>query len=163
MISKCDATIILDTVDPWKTWCVYEHLAQLEAAKPPVVVLVGACKLHDLTRLTDGRRNSEWLRLFANGGSVMIRIVATTDIPVEARALAATHMRTYDPMPRCNLHGYSTKNSSTSIREETTGQVYSSQSAAGAALGISGSAISRHLRGDLKHVGGYVFRYVNND
>lgn len=160
-MNKADASLIIDTTQPGKTWCAYEHLVSFAVGQPPEVIMVGACKLADVHRLIDGARNSEWQSIFRGGGSVMVRIIATGHDQAEIQRHAMAHMRAMDPMPRCNLKGYSTKGTSQRIECLTNGIVYESQKAAADALTLSGSAISRHLRGDLKHVGGYTFRLAD--
>lgn len=156
-LNKADAAIVVDTVQPGKLYCVYEHLVSFAPGQPPEVIMVGTCKIADVYRLIDGSRNSEWQKIFRGGGQVMVRIVATGH-PTACQRHAMAHMRAMNPMPRCNLHGVSTKGTSQRVECITNGIIYDSQKAAADALNISSSAISRHLRGDLQRVGGYMFR-----
>lgn len=157
-MNKADASLVVDTHQPGKLWCAFEHLVSFAAGAPPEVILVGTCKLQDVYRLIDGARNSEWQRIFSGGGQVMVRVIATGLEQQEVHRFAMTHMRSMPTMPRCNLRGVTTKGTAQRIECVTNGVTYDSQKSAADALSISGSAISRHLRGDLSHVGGYVFR-----
>lgn len=157
-LNKADASLIIDTAHPGKIWCVYEHLVSFAVGQPPEVIMVGACKLPDVHRLIDGARNSEWQKIFRGGGSVMVRVVATGTDQVEVQRHAMAHMRSYPNLPRCNLKGFSTKGTSQRIECVQNGVIYDSQKDACMALGLHTSAVSRHMRGDLKHVGGYTFR-----
>lgn len=158
-MQQCDTSIVIDTAAR-EIWCVYEHHVQMSEGAPPEIILVGFCRLFDVYRLNDGRANSEWAGLFSNGGHVLVRVIATTLDRAEAVNFAGRHARSLEPMPRCNLRGFSMKGSSRPIRDMTTNKVYDSQKDAADELGISQSAISRHLRGDLKHVAGHVFCYL---
>lgn len=157
---KTDSSLIIDTTNPGQQWCAYEHLATFEAGAPPQVIFVNACKLADVYRLVDANRNSEWRRIFGKGGHIMVRIIAIGE-QAEVTKFAIAHMRSLTPMPMCNLKGYTTKGTAQRIECITNGVTYGSQKEAADTLGISGSAISRHLRGDLKHVGTYVFRMAS--
>ena len=158
-IAKVESSVIINTKDPMGIYCAYEHLAAFEPGKPPQVILVGSCKLADVYRLVDGLRNSEWCKIFQHGGSVMVKIIATGNDRIEMTRFATQHMRTFSDIPRCNLFGYASRSAGRALECVTNGEIYANQAAAAAALGLSASMISRHMRGDLKTVGGHVFRY----
>lgn len=158
-IVKADSSLAVDTKSARGLWCVFEHLAQFVADKPPEVIFVSVCKLSEVYRLIEGVRNSEWNRIFAEGGTVMVRIVATTEEKHEAQRYAVQHMRTLEKHPRCNLHGVLQHGRTRPIMEIESKIVYASQTDAASKLAISASAISRHLNGQLSHVNGYTFEY----
>lgn len=149
-------------VDPKHTidlWCVYEHLMQIEPDGPPVVIYVNACKLSEVYRLTQGRQNTEWLRLTKDRDvKIMVRIVATDTDRYLINREAMRHARIFNPMPICNLRGFNIHGQGRSV-ECSNGKRYKSQADAAKELGLSQSAISKHLNGQLRHVGGYVFSY----
>lgn len=157
-IHTTDANLVIDTLHPNKLYCAFEHYVSMGEGQPPEIILVGACKLIDVYRLTDGKTNSDWATLFANGGSVMVRIIAVGDDGQEMTRFAMKHARSLPTMPRCNLRGYNVRGASRPVTC-SNGKTYDSQKAASDELGISQSAISRHLRGELRHVGGFVFQY----
>lgn len=163
MIIQTDNAMILDTVKPWEQYCTYEHHVSFDPEKPPEVIMVGMCKLVDVYRMADGRTNSEWGRIFGKGGQVMIRIIAIGDVRAEMAKYAANHMRSLPKIPRCNLHGISTRGYSRPIRCENNGTVYASQREACEALGLHQSSMSRHLAGGLSKIGGMVFSYVDGE
>jgi dipeptidyl aminopeptidase/acylaminoacyl peptidase len=143
-----------------RLWCIYEHLATFEVGKPPVLIYVNACPLSEVYSLYDGRRNTEWIRMFSNGAPVHVRILDTTTTFYEARRKAADYIRTLREIPICNLRGINIKSTPQRIRC-SNGEVYETQKIAAAALGVQPSAISRHLRGVGKSVSGYTFEFVN--
>lgn len=156
-IIKTDTSIVLDTKTAYEQWCVYEHHAVLKEGDPPAVILVGACRLRDVYKLVDGKMNTEWTRIFEHGGSLMVRIVGIGDDKNECVREAAMLMREHQPV--CNLRGYTLRNVRRSIICLTNGRVYEGQQEAARDLGISQSAISRHLKGEQQHVAGFVFDY----
>ena len=160
MLIAADASLIVDTRRPVDLLCAFEHLATFEAGAPPEVILVGTCKLNDVYRLAVGKNNSEWVKIFANGGSVMVRIVALGDNQAEINRWANIHMRALPSIPRCNLHGLKLRGWSRAIKCENTGEVFATQSAACEALGLDGGSLSKHLSGKSAHVDGRIFRYV---
>lgn len=158
-LQAADAAIIMDTVNPAESWCVFEHQVVLSQGEPPTVILIGACRLTEVYRLMDGKTNTEWMRIFRGGGSIMVRIIATT----MDRHLAFRHaqdlVRKAEPKPICNIRGYSIRGQARAVICLNNGQRYSTQAEAAAALGIHASALSRHMRGDLSHAGGLRFVY----
>lgn len=159
-ITPTDSSLIMTTAARVQTWCVYEHLATFEAGKPPVLVYVNACPLADVYSLFDGRRNTEWIRMFSNGAHVQVRIVGLATTFHEARKAAADHIKAQPTIPICNLRGINIKSTPQRIKC-SNGEVYETQKVAAAALGLQASAISRHLRGIGKAVSGYTFEFVN--
>lgn len=159
MIQPADASLVIDTKRPTDTWCVFEHQVILKEGEPPTVILIGACKLRDVYLMTDGKTNTEWASIFANGGSVLVRIVATTIDKPEAFRHAQDLIRSTTPTPVCNLKGYNIRGSARAVRCINNDTRYNTQAEAAAALGVSASAISRHLKGDLSHANGLRFVY----
>lgn len=157
-ITTCDASIVIDAQNGNHQWCVYEHHVVLEEGAPPTMILVGACKLNEVFNMTDGKTNSEWAKVFANGGKLLLRIVAVADDKPEAVRHAQGIMR--DKQPICNLRGFDLKTQRNAIKCLTNGRRYNSQSEAANDLGINQGQLSRHLRGTGKHVNGFVFAYA---
>ncbi len=157
-MQKQDASIIFESSQALTVWCLFEHLARLDASKPPEVVFVGVTKLAEVYKLIEGQRNSEWMRIFGAGGVIMVRIVGTSTDRSAIHRAATEHARSLPTMPRCNLHGINLKGMSRRLIC-SNGKVYDNQKAASNALGVAASSISRHLRGELKSVGGYTFAY----
>jgi hypothetical protein len=160
VITPADTSLVMSTSAKVRLWCVYEHLATFEAGKPPVLVYVNACPLLDVYGFYEGRRNTEWIRMFSNGAHVQVRIIGTTTTFHDARQFAAEHIKAQATIPICNLRGINIKSTPQRIRC-SNGEVYETQKIAAAALGIHASAISRHLRGIGKTVSGYTFEFVN--
>ena len=159
-ITPTDSSLIVTTSAKERPWCVYEHLATFEVGKPPVLVYVNACPLLDVYGLYEGRRNTEWIRMFSNGAHVQVRIIATAPTFHEARQAAADHIKAQPQIPLCNLRGINIKSTPQRVRC-SNGKVYDTQKIAAEELGLAGSAISRHLRGLGKSVSGYTFEFVN--
>lgn len=158
-VQVADASLVVDTSPDLDPWCAFEHLAALEAGHPPQVIYVGACRLVDVFRLTEGKTNSDWSSLFANGGYVLVRIIAT-GTRQDIVNYATRHVRTFDPMPRCNVRGYNVRGARRAVICNNNGTTYRNQSEAAAELGVTQSAISQHLDGKLSSVRGYTFRYA---
>lgn len=154
-----NCSIIVNVKNVLSQWCVYEHWATLRAGDPPTCVMVGTSKLIDVYKLLEGRVNSEWARIFAGGGHVMVRIVKTAENRREAMALAVAQSRKYDPLPLCNRNGFALYGGMRRI-VSSTGEVFATQREAANALGVSGPTISRHLSGELNHVRGVVLNYA---
>lgn len=159
-ITPADSNLTITTDVRAQLWCVYEHLATFEVGKPPVIIYVNACPLTEVYSLFDGRRNTEWIKMFSNGAHVQVRIIGTTPIFHEARQAAADHIRAQPTIPICNLRGVNMKSTPQRVRC-SNGKVYETQRIAAGALGLQASAISRHLRGIGKTVAGYTFEFVN--
>ena len=160
-ITPADSNLTITTDARAQLWCVYEHLATFEVGKPPVLIYVNACPLGEVYSLFDGRRNTEWMKMFNNGAHVQVRIIGTTPIFHEARQAATDHIKAQREIPICNLRGINMKSQPQRVRCLTNGQVYDTQKHAAASLGLQNSAISRHLRGIGKTVAGYTFEFVN--
>jgi hypothetical protein len=161
-VNKFDASIVVDVRRQSETWCVYEHQVVMSPGEPPETILIGACRLADVYRLTDGKTNSEWQNMFANGGHVLVRIVATTLNRSDAYRSAADIVRSSQPIPRCNLLGYNLRGMRKPIICLNNGKRYETQLQASQELGIHCSAISRHLRGQGNSAGGFKFAYAGD-
>ncbi len=160
MITKVDTSaLIVDTARNTDMWCVFEHQVVLKEGDPPTVIQIGACKLTEVYRLTDGKTNSEWNDIFRNGGSVLVRIIGTTLEKAEAFRHATDLIRAMEPKPVCNLRGYNLRGQARAVRCLNNDRRYATQTEAANDLGISASGISRHLRGDLSHVSGFRFAF----
>jgi hypothetical protein len=155
-ILKADTSIVLDVDRPSELFCAYEHYTT-------ELIMVGACKLVDVYRMADAKSNTEWQRTFSRGGYVNIRIIAVGDNRTEMARYAQTYLRSLPTIPRCNLHGITTRGFARPIRCENTQVVYKSQRDACEQLGIESSSMSRHLNGRLSRVHGMVFRYADED
>jgi len=160
------AVFMLDALAGANTWCVYEHHLIRNDGMPPEVIFVGSTRLSDLFSCKDARMNSDWLPLMnaygPSGPKIMIRIIATTDDPVEANNTAIRHLRTFDKTPRCNLHGFNNYRRTAFIMC-SNGKLYTSQVEAATELGIKQPAISRVLRGGAQHASGYSFTYATQE
>lgn len=160
---KLDASVILDTAHIRQTWCVYEHQATLTAGEPPETILIGACRLIDLFMMMDARANSEWQKMYSDGGQVLVRIVAVTLDRSEAFRHAGDLIKSASPKPRCNALGYNMRGTRRPIMCVQNGKRYETQLAAAEDLGIYSSTISRQLRGKTdKAQGGFQFVYVSD-
>lgn len=161
-MQKFDAAIIVDTRRAGETWCVYEHQAVMREGEPPETIMVGACRLVDVYHLRDGKTNSEWTQIFANGGHVLVRVVATSLNRQDAFRVAAEMVRDSRPQPRCNLLGYNVRGARRPVICLNNGKRYETQLHAAAELGIHASAISRHLRGHASRAQGMQFVYASD-
>lgn len=144
---------IPDLVNIGDLWCAYEHHS------PPHVVYVNACRLVDVFKMREARDNSEWLRMFANGGGIVLHFLCITDDRNEAMRVAIERCKSLPTMPRCNLHGYNMHKAPRKIIC-SNGATYKSQNEAAKLLNISQGNLSKHLRGELTSVSGYTFAYV---
>lgn len=136
-------------------WCVYEHHLHNPDDGSASLIFISWCKLTDAYTLADAARNSEWARLVKPSSWLTVRIIQTGN-EIDCRNHAMAHMRALQPMPICNLKGIDT----TLIARRigcSNGQEYETQTAAAKALGIPQGMLSRHLKGDLKHVKGLTF------
>lgn len=154
-----DNNLIVDVRRALVDWCAFEHWATLQPGQPPECILVGACRLVDLFKMNDGRNNSQWAKIFANGGSVMIRVLATGADRSEIINHAVRASRSHDPQPVCNIHGYNMQGALRRIAC-SNGDTYDNQEHAARALGAHQSAVSRHLAGHLAHVKGHTLTYI---
>lgn len=151
--------VIVDVKRALVDWCAYEHWATLQPGQPPQCIFVGATRLVDVYKLNDGRNNSQWAKIFANGGSVLIKIIATGADRSEIINAAVRASRSHEPAPICNIQGF---NMAGSLRRIacSNGEIYDNQAHAAMALGTHQSAISRHLGGHSAHVKGHTLTYV---
>ncbi len=140
-------------------WCLFEHSIIVNQGEPPQVIYVGTCRLRDVYKLIEARRNSEWRRIVTDRTPLFLRILQTGDKGEMIRA-SASQVRTYPAFPRCNLVGHDAF-AMTKALICSNGETYKSQADAADSLGVSQSAISRHLRGEVRHVRGYTFAYVD--
>lgn len=159
VIQSADASLVVDTKHTTELWCVYEHQVVLKEGEPPSVIMIGACRLREVYLLIDGKTNTEWAKIYANGGSVLVRIVGVTLDKMEAMRHAQTLVRSATPTPICNLQGYNIRGSARAVRCINNDTRYNTQREAAEALGVSASALSRHLRGELTHANGLRFVY----
>lgn len=162
IVMQPENSLIVDVRTSLTDWCAFEHWATLQADRPPQCILVGACRLVDLYKMNDGRNNSQWSKIFANGGSVMIRVLAVGKDRSEILNLAVRTSRAHDPQPVCNFHGFNMIGALRRI-SCSNGDFYDNQEHAARALGASQSAVSRHLAGHSRHVKGHMLTYVGAD
>lgn len=159
---KFDAAIVIDTRRNNETWCVFEHQVTMREGEPPETILISACRLIDVFQLRDGKTNSEWSKIFAAGGHVLVRIVATSLNRSDAFRIAAEMVRDSKPVPRCNLLGYNMRSNRRPVICLNNGKRYETQQHAALDLGIHASAISRHLLGKADTAQGMKFAYAMN-
>ena len=140
-------------------FCVYEHSAIIRPGDPFETVFVGVCRLHELFTMREAFANTEWVRLTDNGAAtVTIKIVAISNDVVEAQNFAFMHLRSFPEWPRCNKLGYNMHKTARTV-VCSDGREFESQVAAAHAIGITPSAMSQHMRGQLKTVRGFRFAY----
>lgn len=151
--------IVVDIRTSTDDWCVFEHHVVLNEGEPPTIILIGACRLTDVYRLVPGKTNSEWVNLFANGGQVLVQIIATTDDKQEAFKYAMQRVNSLDPTPLCNLRGHSLRTVKRAIVCMQNKRRYDTQQEAASDLGIHASSISRHLNGLISHAQGFTFAF----
>ena len=155
-------SIVLDVQTVVSDWCVYEHWAVIKEGEPPSCIMVGASKLSEVLKLTNARCNSEWAKMFQAGGTIMLRIIALGDDRREIFNEAIRQTRKYDPVPHCNLRGFSLAGAVKRIMC-SDGRVFATQEEAAAGLGASQSMVSRHLRGEINNVKGFLLTYQGAD
>ena len=97
--------------------------------------------------------------MFQNGGTVMVRIMATGSDRREIKRAAVARIHQLEPTPRCNKFGYNVTGQQQPIKC-SNGEVYKSQKEAAEALGMSQGLISKHLAGDATHAKGFTFTYI---
>ena len=159
-IHTANASIVVDVNNVHHKWAVVEHHVAMHEGEPPEIIYVSADKLIDVFRFIPGRKNTEWRKIFENGGSVMLRIVYTCDTVTEARQQANLHMKQLPTVPVCNLKGVPMRGRGIAVECVTTKERFPNQARAAEALGIPASGLSRHIKGTLAHVNGLVFREV---
>lgn len=154
-----NAEIVYSLNDLPNAWCVYEHRLHKPGGEPSEVIFVSWCKLNEVYNLTYAARNSEWKKLSATPGVFIYVKIIATGTESDCRNAAVRHMRTFDPMPICNLKGVDTTLVSRRIGC-SNGKEYESQTDAATQLGIPQGMISRHLNAGpnhVKHVKGLTF------
>lgn len=144
-------------------WCVYRHQYPSVDGQPPVILYINACRLTDVFEMNEARNNSDWATVYANGGAIMLEILSVHATAGEAQSTAHRLIKSMNPFPRCNLHGYNMHRSARPILC-SNGVTYKTQSEAASALRINQGNLSKHLREPdvLKSVGGYTFKYVES-
>jgi len=139
----------------FRAWCVVEY--QVYFAPVPETMLITAVKLSEAFTFAEAQRNSEWRKWVTDQHTVLttIRGVGTRE---ECQRKSTDIIMGMPTRPRCNLYGY---NAFAQIRplECSNGKVYQTQAEAAQDTGTAQSAISRHLKGELKQVKGLIFRY----
>lgn len=151
-------SMVVDVHGTNALWCSYEHWAVLTPGEKSMCIYIGCCKLTDLFRMKDPRTNSYWTKLFKNGGSVEVRVLATSESQSDMVKHSIRTLRGYHPKPVCNIHGISMRSSHRKLLC-SNGQTYKNQQDAAIALGIQQTSISRHLQGKVGSVQGYTFAY----
>lgn len=159
MLNKFDSSVVVDTNRPYDQWAVYEHQVVMVEGEPPQVIMIGVCKLTEVYRLHDGKRNTEWLSIFKNGGSVLVRIRAIATDRGDANYYAQDLLRASNPRPVCNMKGFNARAVSRQIECIQNGKTYATQAEAARDLGLHQAGISRQLNGEIAHVGGFQFVY----
>lgn len=157
-LTPCDTALVVDTQTGTYDWCTWEHHAVLAEGEPPTVIMVGACKLSEVYNMSAAKANSEWKRIFARGGKVMVRIVATGPDKHHCYVHATKLMKQYAPV--CNLNGHNLKHTRKSIRCINNGRVYNTQAEAARDLGLDQGSVSKHMRGMAHTVQGFMFEYA---
>lgn len=159
MVLQPENAVILDVRKSSNDWCVFEYWATLKEGEPPQCIMCGAERLIDVYKLRTGKSNTEFARIFANGGTIMVRIIAIGGSRRELIQAAVMQTRKYTPAPVCNTKGYTAGGIIRRI-SCSDGRIFDSQQHCAVELGVSQSAISRHLRGEGNHVKGYLLTYA---
>ena len=125
-----------------RLWCVYSHTILYDEG--PKVMFVGLCKLRDVLKSPDARRNSVWREHVAHEQSVKLDII---DIDIDETKMFKKSLgliRTHKP--HCNSVG-NTDPYLNAVRCITDGNVFPSASAAARFYDITKSTMSNHLNG----------------
>jgi len=140
-------------------WCVAEYQVVQDAHNPPVSMFITATKLVDVFTFSEALRNSEWRNCIQDEHQIVVWIIST-GTKVECMRHANHLIMTRAVKPRCNMYGHNVFAHTKRIRC-SNGEVYESQLEAARMLKINQGAISLHLNGKLKSVGGYTFTYAD--
>jgi hypothetical protein len=154
-VPSCMLTATVQTLDDAPpVWCIFEHWTADEMGAL-VLQFIGACRLTDAFKTATARSNTEWCKLMKPETSLYIRITAIGD---KSECLRDAARQVSNAPPRCNLYGLNLHGSQRRIKC-SNGQTYDTQQQAAEALNVSQSAISAHLNGRGRAVGGYTFSY----
>lgn len=141
-----DAALFIPLDKCHTMWCVYE-VWQLETR-----LFIGADKFTDIGFLK-GPRNNTYFNSVAKPTDVLLMRIIRTGEKIAMVKLA--NELNFKHHPPCHTHGLIQMQYTAIVC--SNGETYPSQSAAAEALSLNQSAISKHMRGMLKHVGGYTF------
>lgn len=139
-----------------KTWTVMRYSIPGDNGSPPMVMSIVATPWANALTMSDAAKNSEWIKHMVVDRPVIAEIVMAgtqQDCIIYASRLIG------QTQPHCNKHGFA-MTAGTSRLQCSNGQIYENQSAAALALGVAQSAISKHLKGELRAVKGYTFARV---
>jgi len=140
-----------------KPWCVYEHQLHDPATGAFTVIMVGSCPLAEVYQMVDPQRNSEWLKQVTPLSYLYIKITQTGE-RMDCQRDAIRHMRTFKPMPICNLKGIDHYGKSRVI-VAPDGREFTTQQECALAFGLNQGQLSKHLNNGSTHVRGMVFKY----
>ena len=138
-------------------WCVAEYMVMTPDSELPVSIFITATALRDAFTFAEGQRNSEWRNIAHPDYPIGVHIICTGTKP-ECLNEANRIIMARNPRPRCNIYGYNSLNARRPI-ECNNGKVYETQAEACRELNLNGSQVSRQLKGELRSVKGFVFRY----
>ena len=130
-------------------WCVAHYW------NAGVCVLIIATPIGNAFDLSDARLNSEWNEA-VHPTDYITAITTMIGTPEECRTEAERIVNGMDHKPRCNVFGKTTGGRI----ECSNGKIYETQAEACRDLNLNHSHVSRMLKGELKTVRGYVFRYI---
>lgn len=139
-------------------WCVREVIFREHIDAPWQMLMLDVCELRNGHLFGKMQYNKAWREHVKADMAVMINITNIGD-PVSCRRERDRRLSTMDPKPYGNsVHTITTHRRAMIVC--SNGQIYANQMAAAVALGLNQGQISRHLRGELKHVKGITFKYL---
>jgi len=139
-------------------WCVVEYaVIDQTGSTPPTSMMILATRLRDVFTLAECNRNSEWRKCITPEHVITVTIHWTgnrTDCQRKATAMIMER----PTRPRCNIYGYNSYSLARPLLCSND-QEYPTQAEACRVLGLNQSQLSRHLKGELRSVKGYMFKY----
>lgn len=159
-IVEFDSSIVMRTELRVRQYAIFEHHAVMVEGQPPELIFIGHDRLSEIYKLLTPRKNTEWSRIYANGGSVMVRIVAITNDKQEAIRYVLARIRNAEKIPICNRRGLNIRGGAQAIECIETGERFASQREACEAFGIREPNMTRHMQGLALTVGGMTFRTI---
>ncbi len=141
-------------------WAVYQVIVRWndDPAILPETIFIDCCKLNAIFGFARAQQNTDFLAIARSGIGCALNILHITEDKNEANRETFKLVKQLNP--RCNLRGYNLAGNTGRPIMCSNGQTYANQSEAALSLGLSQGAISRHMKGELKHVKHFRFEYV---